>query len=403
MKDNITIRVGTINDIQNVTDFYMRLDNPDQKEWIEILMDGRHPYVNASNFILAIDTSIHKIVASGIYMPWNYSYNSVFMKGTRLEEIYCEPDYQNQGIMKKILSKIYELSAQNGSVFELVYGSNAVYQHLGFTYGIPNEAEGYYYILPEELNVSDFSITKANDSDIPFIVKTYQNAYQRNLLVTAIDSKEINYTKNIYVQGDFYIIKSVNGNSCGFFYTEGDRKTIFMLEIDDVVSYYQIRPALIDFYIKRNIRDVRFRLGQHHPVYTVFDGFHKQKLLSELGFIDIKNIPKFLMSISSVLNERITQSPYSHYSGKITIAVYNKDEAYTLSFINGKLIDVMAVSQNYGDVYIERSRLIKIIFGRVSANEMSTESSMYYFLNNDLKNLIVILFPLLQSHIVSIN
>ena len=403
MDNKIIIREATLQDISLVVDFYMRLDHSGQKNWIEIMMDGRHPYVNASNFIIAVDLDNGKLVASVIYMPWTYSYGGSLIKAVRLEEVFCEPSYQNQGLVKSILRRISEISIEKGYMFEVVYGTNAVYNHFSYTYGLPNEEEGYNVISENETVGTDFTICEANDDDIPIIAELYKTNYTRNLLTTAIGCKEIHYTKNVYVAGNYYVIKSLEGKICGFFHTQLEDKRVYMMELDDTVSYYQIRPYLLDFYKQHGLNNLILKLGKSHPVYSVFKGFNQKKLLSELGFVKIYDIPRFLMYISHILGERLEKSSYSHYTGKFVIAMHNKDEAYRLEWIDGNLSSVTPVHQEHGKVYIERSRFIRLLFGRVSPEDMSEEFSMYYFKNEDYRNIFEILFPKMQSHVLSIN
>jgi GNAT superfamily N-acetyltransferase len=367
------------------------------------MMSGRHPYINASNFVIAEDTNNKILVASAIYMPWTYSYCGRKVKAVRLEEVFCEPKYQNQGIMKKILCEIAELYKEKGYLFELVYGTNAVYNHLGYTYGMPNEEEGYSFILDDEVTGNDFKISEANDEDIAKIAKLYETNYTRNLLTTFIGEKEIYYTKNVYVEGNYYIIKSSDGKVCGFFHTQLEDKRIYMMELDDSVSYYQIRPYLINFYKRLGKDRIYFKLGSTHPVYDVFGHCYKMKLPSELGFVKVYDIPQFLMSISDILSGRLAVSPYAHYKGSFTVAMHNRNEAYLFEWNNGILVSVIPVEKEYGEIDIERNRFIRLLFGRIPPIEMEQEFSMYYFDNCDLRNIFEIIFPQIQSHIVSIN
>ena len=73
------------------------------------------------NFIIAKDTDNNKIVALTIYQPMNYSYCGSIVKGTRLEEVFCEPEYQNEGVLEKILDKIAELSDEKGRDFRNIF------------------------------------------------------------------------------------------------------------------------------------------------------------------------------------------------------------------------------------------------------------------------------------------
>jgi hypothetical protein len=176
-----------------------------------------------------------------------------------------------------------------------------------------------------------------------------------------------------------------------------------MMELNATVSYFQLRSTLIRFYQERGFDTILIKLGETHPAYSVFGGFHKKKLLSELGFVKVRNIPRFLIGISGVLSDRLQNSPYAHYSGSFVLAVHNKNEAYRLTFEDGNLINVLPVEQEHGEVDIERDRVIQLLFGRISPEDMEREYSMFYFRNYDLRKLFEILFPKQQSHVVSIN
>ncbi|MCL2084086.1 MAG: hypothetical protein FWH06_02370, partial [Oscillospiraceae bacterium] len=210
----LEICVGTKTDIPEAVDFLMRMHNPAKKKWFEVMADGRHPSTDITNFIIAKDTKNDKIVALIIYQPWNYSYCSNILRGVRLEEVFCEWEYQNQGVLERILEKIAQLSNEKGSLFELVFvGMNGFFNQLGYTFGIPCEGEGYTFMV-ESVDVGkEYSIVEASDSDIPLIVELLEETKKRNLLTTAIGCKEIDYMKNIYSENMtypsyFYVIKT---------------------------------------------------------------------------------------------------------------------------------------------------------------------------------------------------
>ena len=407
MADNIVIREATAQDIPAVVDLLMRLHNPRNKarmkNWFMIMMDGRHPHIDASNFIIAEDADNGRLAASITYMPWTYSYGGARIKGVRLEEVFCELEYQNRGIAKSILRRIEELSDEKGYLFECVYGKRAVYGHLGFTHGLPNEEEGYSYIVEKEEAGKDLRIVKAGDEDISAIAKLYEANYARNLLTTMIGPEELNYSMNVYMEGDFYVVKRPDGDICGFFHTQLKDRRIYMMELDGSVSYHQLRPHLLAFYRKHGLDEMKLKLGKDHPAYMVFNGLYHKKLQSSLGFAKVRDIPGFLMGIADVLAGRLAGSPYAHYTGAFTLATHNRDEAYRLVFDDGRLAEVHPAAQEHGEVDIERGRFVRLLFGRVSPEEMDGEFAMYCFRNSDLRNLFAILFPEMQSHVVSVN
>ena len=255
---------------------------------------------------------------------------------------------------------------------------------------------------------NDFYIEEAGDDDIPIITKLHEKAYKRNLLTTAFGCEEINYIKNLYnvsapYPSKFYVIKSAESKVCGFFMTQLKIKHIYMMELDDDCSYHQIRPYLIEFYINQGFDKIPIMLGKAHPVYTVFKGFYHQKSLPEFGYVKVRNIPKFLMSVSQILNDRLEKSPYAHLTSSFTVAMRNNGEAYKFDFVGGKLHDVTPINKNFGQVYIERDKFIKLLFGRTSPIGIEGEAYENNYENEDFRNIFEILFPKMPSHIMSLN
>ena len=403
----IKIREGTKTDIPEIVEFLMRIRALNKSDWFEVMADGRHPNNDVSNFIIAKDND--KIVALTIYQPMNYSYCGNIIKGTRLEEVYCEPEYQGEGIREKILDRIAELSDKKGSLLELVFvGLYTFFDSQGYSFGIPCEGEGYTYIVESEKTNGKFTIVEASDDDIPAITELHKIAYKRNLLTTSFGCDEINYIKNTYNEvatypSKFYVIKTSAGKICGFFLTMLIEKRIYMMELDDDCSYHQIRPYLNEFYEKHGFDKIPVMLGNTHPIYTVFKGFYNQKSLPELGFVKVRNIPKFLMSISQTLNERLKKSPYANLTASFIIAMRNDNEAYRLNFVDGKLIEVTPVKMDFGQVFIERDKFIQILFGRISPVGIEGETYIFNFENVDYRNIFEILFPKMPSHVMSLN
>jgi len=410
----VEIRKGMQTDIPSAVDFLMRMHNPNFKKWFELMADGRHPCTDISNFIIAVDTSDGKIAALAIYQPWHYAYCGHVLKGTRLEEAFCAREYQGLGVIKGILDKIKIFSVEKGCLFELVYGQDALYgfyNEWGYTYGISDEEDGYIYMIWDEETQNKYSIHEADDNDIPVMVTLYEKRYKRDLLTTVIGCKEIEYLKNAYgeavsYESKFYVIKTQSGEICGFFNSQSipsSSKRIYMMELDDNHSYHQIRPYLMAFYKQHGLDRIPFKLGKEHPVYEVFNNAVRKKEFSELGYIKMYDIPKFLMEISVILNVRLAASPYAYFTGSFTLATHSRDEAYRMEFENGKLIAVSPVNRINGEVNIERSRLVRLMFGRVSFSEMEAEPYLYWFENDDYRNIFGILFPEMQSHVFSIN
>ena len=408
----IEIREGTKADTDAAVEFLMRMHNPKFKKWFEVMADGTHPNIDISNFIIAYDTDKNKIAASIIYQPWNYSYGGIILKGVRLEEAFCDPEYEKRKLIKNILDKIAGLATDKGCLFELVYGQDALYglyNHFGYTFGIQGDMDGgYYYMTQNEETGDAFRIEEASDNDIPVAVKIYEKKYARNLLTTYIGCDELRHLESGYsgsgsYECKLYVIKSSEGNICGFFYTQTDIKYIFLMELDDSCSYHQIRPYLMEFYIRCGLAKIPLMLGASHPAHMVFSACFHNREMPEHGYVRVYDIPKFIMSIADVLNKRLSDSPYAHFTGMFTMAMHNHDDVYKIDFLKGKLTNVSCANIHSGEVNIERDRFIRLLFGRVSSEEINDEPYIYGFENEDYRNIYKILFPKMYSHIISLN
>ena len=406
----LEIKKGTSSDIPAAIEFLKRMHASVKQSWFQVMADGTHPTTDITDFVIAADSS-GNIAALVICQPYHYVYDGCVYKGIRLEEFFCTREHNNRETVGKILDKIKIHAEEIGAFTEHAHGQDALYgkyDFFGYTFGLPVEMDGYTFMIQDEEAGNDFVIEEASDDDIPKMAELYKQTYKRNLMATVIDYNEISYIKNIYgnlglYNCKFFVIKSSTGTVCGFFLTQTSDKYMFMLELDNSCSFHQIRPFLMAHYKNYGLNRMPLFLGKTHPAYMVFKGFFQQESFTESGYIKIYNIPKFLMKISGVLSKRLAHSPYAFLTRTFTMAMHNHDDVLRFEFVQGKLVDVSHADCHTGEVNIERDRFIRLLFGRVSPQEMEDENYLYAFADNDCRNIFEILFPKMQSHLISIN
>jgi predicted N-acetyltransferase YhbS len=405
MNANITIRTATTSDIDPVADFYTRLDHPGQAPWIKIMMDGRHPYTSAENFVLAKDRTNGKIVSCAIYMPWTYLYDGVPIGVSRMEQVFTDPEYQGQGLMKAIFHKLLQLSDSRGDLMQVVYGRPGLYRHLGFSFALPNEEAGLLVSfhetnLPEE--PLEFAICPAEETDLPRIVELYHRASLRYAVYLHMGLAEFLYAKNVYPNETLDVIKNQAGEVVGFIrFWKND--VVYALELVPTVSYYRFRKTFLQHFKSQGVHQVAIKMGEHHPFYDVLDEYPQKKLLTLHGYGRIGDIPAFLRAVAPVLGNRMRASAYAGFDGTLVLCLYHLNESYRINFMNGRLAGVVPVAQDHGDVCIVRDHLIKFFLGQLSLDDLDRENAEITFNHPDFRRIFGILFPKKQSFIYSIN
>ena len=405
MNANMLIRTATTADIAQLKDFFARLDNPSQAPWIEIMMDGRHPHTRAENFVLAEDQANGKITTCSVYMPWTYLYDGTPIQVSRVEQVFAEPEYQGQGLMKAVFNQIHQYSARRGDVMQVVYGRPGLYRHLGYSLALPNEEEGFLVSF-HEVNLAEgqpeFTIRPAEEADFPLIAGLYQQSSSRYAVCLQMGIAELYYGKHVYPVESLDVVKNRSGETVGFIRFLG-KEMVYALELIPEVSYYRFRKSFLWHMKSNDIPQIALKLGEHHPFYDVLDEYPQKKLLTLHGYARIDDIPAFLGAVTSVLDKRLQASAYAGFDGSPVLCLNDKDESYRLTFKNGHLERVEPVTQDFGDFYITRDRLIRLFLGRLSLADLDRESAEVYFKHPDFRRIIGILFPKKQSFIYSVN
>lgn len=407
MNTRILIRQASMKDKDSIIQLLNKLHGTDKSSWIEIMMDGRHPYTDISNFIIAEDTETKSIIGNATMMPWRYLYDGKPIHVTRIEEVIIDTEYRGRGISRRILDYIHKLSEEQDTILQVVFGRPGFYKHHGYTLSLPNEEEGMEVALrkADAITNSDrikFTIEESAEDDLPFIQLMLDNIHDRNMICTYIKEKELYYTKYVYDEHTINVIKDTSGNNVGIM-NHYNNKNVYWLEISKDISYYELRSSLMNYFLEKGIAEVKFKLGANHPFYQFLGDYCTRKLLTISGYARIPDIPKFLLSISDVLDERIAQSDYRGFSGSIDISLHNKLECYSLIFENGKIISAEAIDKGFGDVRILRSYLVQLILGRKSAIDLQIENAEVHFTNSDFMQLMSILFPNKDSYVFSLN
>ena len=407
MKNNIIIRQASMKDKDNIIKLCCGLHSMDKSSWFEIMMDGRHPYTTIENFIIAEDTDTGEVVGNATYMPWTFLYNGTPIAVARIEEVIINPQYRGLGISKRIFDYLHELSEENNDVMQVVFGRPGFYKHLGYTLALPNEEEGKAVAINSSDKLTDpnlilYHITETTENDLPFIQAMLANIHKRNMICTYIGEKELNYTKYVYDEHSINVIKNKKSDNVGII-NHFKMRNIYWLEISDEVSFYDIRPSLMNYLFENNIEEAKFKLGANHPFYQVLGDYCKKDLLTISGYARISNISKFLLGITPVLNKRIAASVYRGFTGAIEVSLSNKSECYSINLSEGKVSDVKRIVKDYGHVGMLRDYLIQLILGRKSVDELQMENAEVFFANSDYRQLMGVLFPKKDSHLNSLN
>ena len=112
--DNLRLRLARPDEVDTVVDFNPRIFDNRVSWWTRDLISGRHPTVQAADFIVVEDTRSSQIISSMCVIPQTWAYSGIPFQVGRPELIATDPDYRRRGLIRKQFDFIHPRIADDG-------------------------------------------------------------------------------------------------------------------------------------------------------------------------------------------------------------------------------------------------------------------------------------------------
>jgi hypothetical protein len=374
---------------------------PDERvgAWTRDLMQRSHPTFKVDDFTVVEDTKTRRIVSSMNLISQTWSYAGIPFGVGRPELVGTLPEYRNRGLVRAQFEVIHRWSAERGQKVQAITGIPYYYRLFGYEMAINLNSgrAGYRPNIPflKEGEREPYEIRPALEADLGFISALYAQGCRRSLVSCIWDEALWRYElsgksdQNVN-RMHLRIIETLAGDPVGFFahpiMNWGSMMATIAYEVLPGCSLAAITPTVIrylhsvgEIYAvedggkKEDWSSFGFWLGGEHPVYEVLEGRLPFIRKPYAYYIRVPDLPDFLRHIRPVLEQRLSTSAFSGYSGELKLTFYHT--GLRLLFEKGRLITVGSwkpVPQGHsGQAAFPGLTFLQMLFGYRSLEELA--------------------------------
>lgn len=433
--NGLILRRATPDDVDELAVFNSKIHSdygPEQPDipveaWTRDLMEGNHPTFRVDDFTIVEDKRKKKIVSSTNLISQTWTYGGIPIKVGRPELVGTDPDYRNRGLVRKQFELIHRWSAERGEKLQGITGIPYYYRQFGYEMAgdLGGSRSGYRRQVPflEADQTDPYRVRPATEADAGFISRLYNQGNQRYLLSCVRDEAHWRYEiggrrENNVNRTVLDIIETSGGEPIGFLGLSPNlwRET-FMVKAYELCpgqSWWHVTPSVVRYvwekgseYAARDHTELQvfvFGLGRDHPVYAAFAEGLPRSRRPYAWYLRVPNLPDFLQTIAPVLEQRLSQSVCSGFSGELNLSFYR--EGVKLSFQAGRLSGVepwKVISPSPTHAGFPGLSFLQILFGYRSLDDL-----MYAFPDcwvSEERNQVLIrsLFPVQGSDIMPVD
>ncbi|MBT3274632.1 MAG: GNAT family N-acetyltransferase [Spirochaetales bacterium] len=139
----------------------------------------RHPEADRMRWLVYKEKDSGDIVSTLCLLPWTFMYGSIPVPAGELGIVGTRKDWRNRGLIRGLTGRFNQILADEGYLVSMIQGIAYFYRQFGYEYAIPLETQVYLefrHIAPskKEAPVPGVSLRAASESDIPFLMSSYE-------------------------------------------------------------------------------------------------------------------------------------------------------------------------------------------------------------------------------------
>ncbi|MEM9772934.1 MAG: GNAT family N-acetyltransferase [Chloroflexota bacterium] len=399
LRDGLTLRTATKNDVNNIAKFNGRLHEEPGEEgkivaWSQDLLSGLHPTTSTKDFFV-VETESGEIVSSTCNIPQTWTYEDVSFPVGRPELVATDENWRKRGLVREQFDALHKISESNGDLMQVITGIPWYYRQFGYSHALDlGGARLFDWHRPgnnPKINEEDeaFQHREAKVSDIA-ILQAYYHIHGFDYLINCERTKMIwaheltGRSKDSIYKKSYWIVTRRNGDPVGYI---GFVVWPVGLSIQEIACDPNQSMREFCLYVTRalnrwrkghnqseedRIERLLFYLGYDHKAYQALGPQLGRQGKSYAWYIRIPDIPKFLLHIRPVLERRLANSVMVNHTGQHKVNLYQ--EHFYLDFKQGKITSIkpyIPTLPQDGQTLFTRPEFIQLICGHRSYEEIS--------------------------------
>jgi len=337
LNDTLILRHASLDDAEALVKFNVEIhqegewDAKGLEHWTLDLISGEGPTFATENFTIVEDTQSGEIVSSSCLISQTWSYEGIPFKVGRPELVGTKKDYRRRGLVRQQFEIMHKWSETRGELVQAITGIPYYYRQFGYemTLNLGGGRAGYEMHVPElkDEEKEPFTFRPAVETDIPFLKKTYERGFSRNMINALWDEDlwryELSGKRQYNInRREMFVIEDQQGNPAGFLGIPaikwGKLSAATLYELAPGYAWTQVTPSVIRFLWQTGERLGKeqdqeqkmfgFWLGESHPVYEVAATKLPRLRKPYSYFMRVSDLPAFLDLIKPVLERRLAES-----------------------------------------------------------------------------------------------
>ncbi len=444
--DGLVLRWSTTKDTEDVAELASLVFRWDQNEpnlgvanVARLCMRGDYPSMGPEDVVIVEDTGKggNRIIACGFYLQEEWEFEGIVVPVGRPDIMATAPGYRNRGLMRAVLGVMHERCEREGRPVQGITGIPYFYRQFGYEYAIDERGQVAIALgmLPDKRTDEEpYRLRRPRTGDVPEIAACYRQQQATYLVSRRLPDSFWHYyigaedgTDAVWNDARLRIIETASGDLCGFVFTpyrrSKDAFTASMLGLVPGTNHHDAAPALLrelkrlgeQTPVKRSpspsdapdapdepLETLILELGRSHPCYeTLQSAWLQSREPPAAWYVRVPDLPAFLRRIAPVLERRLTDSPFTGYSGDLGLDFYRG--GLRMCFEDGKLTTVedcqFGAYDNSAKGGFPPLTFLRLVFGYSSLGELRAAYPDVW-VNGEADALVETLFPKRSSRLV---
>jgi Acetyltransferase (GNAT) domain len=393
--------------------------------WTHDLLSGQHPTFSPNDFTIVEEVAAGRIVSTLNLISQTWSYEGINFGVGRPELVGTLPQFRNRGLVRLQFEEIHKWSTERGETVQAITGIPFYYRQFGYEMALDLDGRrfGYEAQVPKlkEGETESYIIRAAQESDMPFIEKLYEQTKKRSMIACERTPEIFRYELMGRSENNncwrSCVVEDKAGEQVGYFrhpgYVRHNSMTAAWYEVKPGTSWLGVTPSVVRYlwakgqeYSKRDGDDCNsfgFVLGASHPAYEALGSRLLRIRDPYAWYLRVPDLRGFLDHIKPVLEKRLAESIAAGHSREIRISFYRT--GLRIMIEHGKITTIGAwkpTASEEGDVAFPDLTFLQLLFGYRRFEELEYIFADCWCDSDNVRVLLNILFPKKLSNVYAI-
>lgn len=404
-------RSATLNDIDRIIAFNVRIFRPAVGAWARELLAGTHPTVSVSDFSIVEDPATGNIVSSLCLIHQHWLFEGIRLNVGQIELVGTDECHRGQGLIRRQMDWFAKKLEERQCQLACVQGVPTLYQRLGYYFAIPLKGGVRLRLdhIPTERFPADYRIRLCSQDDFPRLSELFEQSIQSLAIRSERDIALWTYQENQSRESEHayetYTLEQF-GKIIGYVRLSRHTKQDAIVVRELAVSSYDDLLVILSFTrelaIARQLTSVILQLAVSHRAMEAVRYCGAEVIPAFAWQVRVIDWIPFFEALVPVLERRLAHSLMWNYSGDVLILVEDHQRILRFVFHNGKAARIeREEASSYWHARVTDQILTQLAFGYRNRSELESWH-LEMQTQPDARYIFDVLFPKVETFVYEV-